>query len=332
MRIVNILLCSLLVSSNVSFASGDAKPASEKSIPVKPAPDQPAPEKPATEKPASDKQAPEKSPLAKSAPAKIAPEKPTYRRPIYESPRPSRRIAPPPTLPVTMPELVKHDFHWGYEGEGAPANWGKMNSTWAECSNGSRQSPIDIRDGIKLDLEALTFDYKLTRFNVIDNGHTIQVDLGPRNYMTVMGKKYELMQFHFHRPSEERIDGRRFEMVAHLVHKNMEGKLAVVALLIDMGNQNNVIQTVWNNIPLEKNQTVSAPTPIDMIQLLPQKREYFTYMGSLTTPPCSEGVLWIVMKEPIYLSENQIGIFARFYPMNARPTQMQNGRVIKESN
>jgi carbonic anhydrase len=156
--------------------------------------------------------------------------------------------------------------------------------------------------------------------------------MGARNYLTVMGKKYELVQFHFHRPSEERIDGRRFEMVAHLVHKNTEGKHAVVALLIETGTQNSIIQTVWNNLPLEKNQAITASTPIDLSQLLPQKREYYTYMGSLTTPPCSEDVLWIVMKEPIYISENQIGIFSRFYPMNARPTQSQNKRVIKESN
>lgn len=222
--------------------------------------------------------------------------------------------------------------HWAYEGEGAPIHWGQLNPAWALCGNGSRQSPIDIRDGIKVDLEPIVFDYKPTGFNVVDNGHTVQVNLGGGNHIAVMGRMYELLQFHFHRPSEERVNGKAFEMVVHLVHKDADGRLAVVAVLIEQGKAQNLIQSVWNNLPLEQNAAVTPALAMDVNQLLPTRREYFTYMGSLTTPPCSEGVLWMVMKEPVQASSEQIAIFARLYPMNARPLQVQAGRLIKESN
>jgi carbonic anhydrase len=223
-------------------------------------------------------------------------------------------------------------MHWGYEGEGGPLSWGKLSPANIKCDIGERQSPIDIRDGIRVDLDPLNFDYKDSRFSVLDNGHTIQTTLGAGNYINVSGKNYELVQFHFHKPSEERIDGKSFEMVAHLVHKDAEGKLAVVAVLIKRGQANALVQSVWNNLPLEKNQAVNALSTMDLSQILPVRREYYTYMGSLTTPPCSEGVLWLVMKEPIEISADQISIFNRLYPMNARPIQKTSDRLIKESN
>lgn len=222
--------------------------------------------------------------------------------------------------------------HWSYQGETGPQNWGKMNPANAKCDSGDRQSPIDIRDGIKVDLEPIMFDYKLSGFNVIDNGHTIQVNPAAGNYITVMGKSYELAQFHFHKPSEERISGKSFEMVVHLVHKDIDGRLAVIAILLERGKAHSVIQQVWNNLPLEKNEAMTALTALDLNLLLPVKREYYTYMGSLTTPPCSEGVLWMVMKEPVEISHEQLAIFSRLYPMNARPIQKTSGRLIKESN
>ena len=138
-------------------------------------------------------------------------------------------------------------------------------------------------------------------------------------------------QFHFHRPSEERIDGRGFDMVAHLVHKDLEGRLAVVAVLLERGSAQPVVQAVWNNLPLEKGEELAARAPLDLNALLPVERRYVTYMGSLTTPPCSEGVLWLVMKQPVPVSAEQIAVFARLYPMNARPIQAASGRMIKES-
>jgi carbonic anhydrase len=233
---------------------------------------------------------------------------------------------------ASAPALPRHSDHWSYEGETGPANWGKINSDWAKCGSGSRQSPIDLRDGMKVDLEQIAFDYRPSGFNVVDNGHTVQVAVGLGNYITVQNRTYELIQFHFHRPSEERINGKGTEMVVHLVHKDAEGKLAVVAVLLQRGAQNSMIQTVWNNLPLEKNDTVTAVVALDVNEILPAKRDYFTFMGSLTTPPCSEGVLWLVMKEPMPASPAQMALFSRLYPLNARPTQASGGRVIKESN
>ncbi|MBC7416319.1 MAG: carbonic anhydrase family protein [Herminiimonas sp.] len=223
-------------------------------------------------------------------------------------------------------------LHWSYGGEEGPIRWADMSPEWAACGSGNRQSPIDIRSGIKVDLEPIGFDYKPTGFSVIDNGHTIQVNLGAGNHITVGSRMFELVQFHFHRPSEERINGRAFDMVAHLVHRDANGKLAVVAVLIERGAGRKLVQTVWNNMPLEKNEAVTPAGALDMNDILPAKREYFTYMGSLTTPPCSEGVLWLVMKEPVSISQEQIDIFARMYQMNARPIQATAARLIKESN
>jgi carbonic anhydrase len=227
---------------------------------------------------------------------------------------------------------VHQTDHWSYEGENGPANWGKINAAWSKCATGDRQSPIDIRNGMKVELEQINFDYRPAGFNVIDNGHTIQVTVGGGNYITVMNRQYELVQFHFHRPSEERINGKGFEMVVHMVHKDADGKLAVVAVLVERGKPQPLIQTVWNNLPLEKNDTVTPTIVIDINDLLPQRRDYFTFMGSLTTPPCSEGVLWLVLKEPVQASPAQLALFSRLYPMNARPVQSGSGRVIKESN
>jgi carbonic anhydrase len=227
---------------------------------------------------------------------------------------------------------VAHTPHWDYQGEGGPQAWAQLKNEFATCANGKRQSPIDIRDGIKVQLDSVQFDYRSSNFRVVDNGHTVQVNVAPGNFIEVTGKRFELQQFHFHRPSEERINGRLFDMVAHLVHKDIEGRLAVVAVLLDRGNAQPLVQAIWNNLPLEKGDEVIARLPLDLNELLPTERSYYTYMGSLTTPPCSEGVLWMVMKTPVTISAEQIAIFSRLYPMNARPIQSASGRLIKESN
>jgi carbonic anhydrase len=221
---------------------------------------------------------------------------------------------------------------WAYEGENGPAYWGKINPAWAKCGDGNRQSPIDIRDGMKVELEQITFDYHPSSFNVTDNGKTVQVMVGGGNFITVNNRMYELIQFHFHRPSEERINGKGYEMVVHLVHKDGEGRIAMLALLLERGKPQPVIQTVWNNLPLEKLETMAPSTVLDPMDLLPGRRDYFTFMGSMTTPPCQEGVLWLVMKEPVQASPAQMALFSRLYPLNARPIQPSSGRIIKESN
>ena len=225
-----------------------------------------------------------------------------------------------------------HAAHWDYKGTAGPAAWGGLKPEFSLCNTGQRQSPIDIRGGLAVDLDPVRFDYQASRFGVIDNGHTVQVNLAAGNAIEVGGKRFELLQFHFHRPSEERIDGRQFEMSLHLVHKDDQGRLAVVALLFDKGQSHPVLQKVWNNLPLERNEEAAARVPLEMNELLPADRRYFTFMGSLTTPPCSEGVQWIVMRQPVTLTAEQIEIFAHIYPMNARPVQSASGRRIMQSN
>lgn len=226
----------------------------------------------------------------------------------------------------------KTGTHWTYEGEHGPANWSKINSSWAQCNSGKRQSPIDLRDGIKVDLEQIVFDYRPSSFSEIDNGHTIQVTVGGGNFLTVGNMSYELQQFHFHRSSEHRVNGRGTEMEIHLVHRSYDGKLLVLAVLLERGMANDTIQTVWNHLPLEKHQTVSPSIVIDPNGVLPEKREYFTYMGSLSEPPCTEDVLWVVMKQTMQASPAQMALFSRLYPFNARPVQQGHGRMMKESN
>ncbi|MEY4562413.1 MAG: hypothetical protein RLZZ618_1690 [Pseudomonadota bacterium] len=221
---------------------------------------------------------------------------------------------------------------WSYEGAGAPDRWGQLRPEYARCSTGKRQSPIDIRDGIAVQLDPVQFDYKPSGFGVIDTGRTVQVNVEKGNFIHVAGRRYDLVRFDFQRPSEERINGRQFDMGVHLVHKDAEGRTAVVAVLLERGAEQPVVQSVWNNLPLEKGEEFAAQTGVDLTTLLPSDRRYFTYMGSMTTPPCQEGVLWMVMKQPISVSSEQLAVFSRLYPMNARPIQAASGRLIKGPN
>lgn len=250
-------------------------------------------------------------------------------RPLSAEGKPARRKIAADDMPAQGTDRAAH---WGYDGGANPEAWGRLKPEFAKCSTGTRQSPIDIQGGIRVDLEPVQFDYKPTAFRVLDNGHTVQVNVGPGNWIEVNGRRFELVQFHFHRPSEERIEGKQFDMVVHLVHKDLDGRLAVVAVLLERGSAHGVVQSVWNNLPLEKGEEQAARGLLNVADLLPAERSYFTYMGSLTTPPCSEGVLWMVMKTPMPISDMQIGIFAHLYPMNARPVQAAAGRLIKQSN
>jgi carbonic anhydrase len=219
--------------------------------------------------------------------------------------------------------------HWSYGKHGGPAEWAKLDHSFASCQLGKVQSPIDIRGAKAADLPAIKFDYKPVPLKVIDNGHTIQVNYAPGSTIDVGGTRYELVQFHFHKPSEEKVDGKAHEMVAHLVHKGSDGALAVVAVLLDKGHDNPTIHAIWNHLPKQKQKEVSAPATIDAAALLPTDKGYYTFPGSLTTPPCSEGVRWFVLKTPMTLAASELTAFAKLYPMNARPTQPLNGRAIE---
>ena len=221
---------------------------------------------------------------------------------------------------------------WTYSGATGPAKWGNLDKGFAECKLGQTQSPIDIPDASarKGDLPSLLFNYKPSPVKIIDNGHTIQVNYKPGSIFTVEGKPYELVQFHVHKPSEEKIDGKDHDMVAHLVHQGPGGKLAVIAVLLDAGRENALIKTLWDNLPREKGkENVVDAVSINAVDLLPPNKGYYTFAGSLTTPPCSADVTWFVLKTPVQVSAEEIARFARSYPMNARPVQPLNGRDIQ---
>ena len=219
--------------------------------------------------------------------------------------------------------------HWSYKGHGGPAKWAELDHEFATCGLGKVQSPIDIRGAKVADLPAIRFNYKPSPLKLIDNGHTIQVNYAPGSSIDVGDAHYELLQFHFHKPSEEKIQGKSHAMVAHLVHKSAEGKLAVVAVLLDKGGANPTIDTIWMNLPKEKEKETSVNASVDAATLVPRDKGYYTFQGSLTTPPCSEGVRWFVLKTPMKITESEIMAFGKLYPMNARPTQPLNGRAIE---
>ena len=227
---------------------------------------------------------------------------------------------------------ASHPTHWAYKGAEGPNEWGKLDSSYATCSLGRTQSPIDIKEAKKADLAPLKFDYKAVPLNIIDNGHTIQVNYAPGSTLTVGDKTYALKQFHFHHPSEEHVNGHGYDMVAHLVHADADGHLAVVAVLLKKGASNSFLETVWTNIPKEKDKAVDVSSvSLNVKDILPAEHSYFTFAGSLTTPPCSEGVTWYVLKSQSSLSAEQLAAFAKLYPLNARPIQASNGRQILET-
>ncbi|MFZ1006211.1 MAG: carbonic anhydrase family protein [Candidatus Sulfotelmatobacter sp.] len=226
-----------------------------------------------------------------------------------------------------------HPEHiWDYGEVHGPNKWGDLKPEFATCKNGHQQSPIDIRSPQKADLPPIKFDYKPSPLRIIDNGHTVMINYAPGSFISVGGKRYELKQFHFHRPSEEKINGKSYDMVVHLVHADAEGKLAVVAVLLRKGKDNPAVQQLWNNLPKEKDAEKSLDSvKIDVDELLPVDRGYYTFSGSLTTPPCSENVTWFVLKHPGTVSAAEIEQFSKLYQHNVRPTQLLYDRVVLES-
>jgi carbonic anhydrase len=222
-----------------------------------------------------------------------------------------------------------HAPHWSYEGVSGPPHWGDLSPDYSQCKIGQEQSPINIVNPSAATLPPINFHYSPSPLKLIDNGHTIQVNYAPGSYIVVGDKRYDLVQFHFHHPSEEAIDGKHYDLVIHLVHKNAEGRLAVVAVLFREGTGNAAIEAMIDHLPAAKEQQVATDATIDAAMLLPATRSYYTFGGSLTTPPCTEGVTWFVLQTPSTISSSELGTLARLYPNNVRPVQPLNARTIK---
>lgn len=225
-----------------------------------------------------------------------------------------------------------HAHAWGYEGNVGAAHWGDLKPEYAACKLGKNQSPVNIAATKPSKLSPIKFNYKNSPLKIIDNGHTIQANLASGSSISVNGKKYNLIQIHFHQPSEETVDGKAYPMNAHLVHKNAEGKLAVVGVFMKEGKENAFVKTLWSNIPQQKGKEIAVSNvSINLAKFLPKNKHYYSYTGSLTTPPCSEEVTWMVLRTPIEMSKEQIASFGKYYSNNARPVQPLNDRVIKAS-
>lgn len=223
-----------------------------------------------------------------------------------------------------------HAPHWAYEGEHGPEHWGHMSKDFEACAKGKQQSPIDINGSQKEDLADITFGYKPSKLNVINNGHTVQVNADSGSSIKVDGVQYNLVQYHFHTPSEHTVGGKSFGMELHLVHKNDKGELAVVGVLIDKGKENAAYNLIWSNLPAKADEKKGSDKTVNADDLLPKSKLFYTYSGSLTTPPCSENVRWIVLKTPVEMSEAQIKAIMDIMKHNNRPVQPIHERKLKE--
>lgn len=221
------------------------------------------------------------------------------------------------------------EIHWGYAGETGPENWGKLSQAYASCHTGKQQSPIDITTSTPTDLPALTFDYQPMPLIIENNGRTTKITADKASSLKIGETAYKLLQFHIHTPSEGAINGKRADMVIHLVHQNAENQLAVVAVFLEKSaKENTLINTLWQVMPKVPGEPQQHETQIDINQLLPDNKGYYTYEGSLTTPPCTEGVKWIILKQPLSISAEQLAQYQALYPHNARPIQPLNDREV----
>ncbi len=223
-----------------------------------------------------------------------------------------------------------HGTHWGYNGHVAPEFWGDLSSEYAVCKGGRNQAPIDITGMTESELSPIVFQYKSVPLDIINNGHTVQINYAPGSSITVDGHTYNLLQFHFHTPSENSVDGRSFPMEGHLVHGDADGNLAVIGLLFEEGTENPFIASLWANMPAKAGEhKVVSEMSINVEDMLPADRSYYRFNGSLTTPPCSEGVRWMVLKNSVPVAAAQAKQFnVVMGGNNNRPIQPLYSRPI----
>ena len=232
-------------------------------------------------------------------------------------------------LSVCASSWTADEKHWTYSGDEGPEHWGDLSPDFGACASGKNQSPIDLFGGMDADLPELIFDYKSSSvIDEINNGHTIQENLRPGNFVTIRGQRYQALQFHFHSPSEHHVNGESFPMEVHIVHANEAGALAVIGIMFKIGDRNPLLDQLESFRP---SYLPPNTEPVDYNAIISTRSEYFTYSGSLTTPPCTEGVLWVVLENPINASEEQIRKFFDTFGFNTnRPIQPHNARIVLE--
>lgn len=222
--------------------------------------------------------------------------------------------------------------HWTYEGEEGPDHWDELDPTYALCGSGTHQSPIDVASAQEQDLANIVFHYQPSQENILNNGHTVQVNYDAGSYIELDDVRYDVLQFHYHAPGEHTVNGELFPAELHIVHKNADGNLAVVGILLKEGAENGAYKPFLDHLPAEKTDAKDAGVKIDATALLPAVQTTYRYSGSLTTPPCSEGVSWLLMTTPVELSEAQLSKLEGLFEENNRPIQPLNDRSLEEDN
>jgi len=235
--------------------------------------------------------------------------------------------------PANLQAKEEKPIHpWGYEGGTGPLHWGELEKDHEKhlmCREGVRQSPINIDHVPGLKLAELGNHYTQTPISLINNGHTIQLNYKPGSYVEWGNENFEIIQVHFHHPSEHKVDGKTYDMEIHLVHKTPDHQYVVIAVLVEIGKHNPAIQKLWDHIPTQIDKEFTYQNELIAAEdFLPPSEEYYYYNGSLTTPPCSENVTWFVLEQPVEVSQKQVKYFQKFIDHNARPTQKINHRII----
>jgi carbonic anhydrase len=227
---------------------------------------------------------------------------------------------------------VAQTAHWDYEGPKGALNWGKLDPTYTACSKGHAQSPIDIRSArLNKGLTPIEFHYIAGTATEINDGNTIKVEVDPGSYIVTNGVRYDLVQFSFHHPGEHAVRGKLSDMDVQLVHKSVDGKVAIldVRLSEDVGNPNATLATLWAHMPTSSGTQQKVAEMVNPAGLLPAERSYWTYQGSLSHPPCTEGVQWFIFEQELGISRDQLRTFAGYFRINSRPLQETHGRRIE---
>lgn len=319
-------------------AKAEAKPESKPEAKVEPKADNKAADKPADKAKSDDKakskteekSKPTESAAKAEAPAKV--ETPAKTEPAPKPP--ARKAVAKPAQPLHVVERPTGEMPWEHTGPAGPANWGNLSMAYQACGNGKNQSPIHIdpQEVISLALEPLSLEYGELMGNLVNTGHAIQLDVSGYNNLKSRGRSYSLQSVQFKHPAEEVINGQGYPMSMQWLHKDFAGNLLMLSVLVEVGAENPAVNLLWSRLPFLRNERNPIQSNrISLKNLLPAQLGYYTYTGSLTQPPCTEGVLWVVLKQPITLSAQQVATLAKLYPMNARPVQPGNGRLIQAS-
>lgn len=267
--------------------------------------------------------------------ATASPARPTERTaPAGPAALPRAETSPPPRPTAPKPSLTsRHPLpDWSFEEPTGPLMWGRLRPDWSACASGRRQSPIDLQSGLVVKLEPVEFDYRPTFFRVVDTGRLLRIQTGEGLGARIRGERFELIYIEVHRPGEARVDGVIHDLSVDLHHRAADGRLAVVSIQFRVGTTPNPVINTWlSSLPLERGGQYAPEFGVDLRPLLPADPAHFLYVGSLTSPPCTEGVLRVVMKQPMDVSWEQLGVIARLHPPSARPLQDGFDRRVLES-